>query len=129
MFPSGVTGLLAKDFGVHLGRRRAAYGYLRLRCHSESEIRSVDYVHTELHLLYITSVMAICLAIYFQLHSLSNCASWYIFGVVVLLAACIADIHAHVRERVYFETVITRGRIQQLLKEGGFVNDMTTNAA
>lgn len=119
----GVTGWLGSPrFSVGLGSRRAAYGYLRNKCNDKSEARNLDFIHTELHILYLSAVITIGFAIFQGVNDSSHAISLGITGCVILFAACMADIRAHIRQKTYFERVVGSESVRNLLVEGGFVD-------
>ena len=119
--PGGVTSWLASNFKIRRGSRRAAYSYLRYYCHEKSEVRHMDFIHTELHILYLSAVITLGFAIFQGATGSSHALPLGITGSLVLIAACVADIHAHMRERIYFEKVIDSNSVRKILAKGGFI--------
>lgn len=118
----GVTGWLGSRFSVGLGSRRAAYGYLRSKCSDKSEARHLDFIHTELHILYLSAIITIGFSIFQSISNSSHSIPLGITGCVILFAACMADIRAHIRQKIYFERVEGSESVRKLLAEGGFVD-------
>jgi uncharacterized membrane protein YgdD (TMEM256/DUF423 family) len=124
-----VTGWLGDAFLVPLGLRRAAYGYLRSKSHEESEVRRIDLVHTELHLLYSSAITSLTVGLYTKdMPTVTASSQILAIGLILFLSAVIADIQVHIRERVYFETVVGENRVRELLTEGGYCKKVDAKA-
>lgn len=118
---AGVTGWVGLEFHVPLGQRRSAYGYLRSECGDAAEVRKVDLIHTELHILYLSSVILSALGAYGFTAGQVSLGQVRLAGFLFFVAAVIADMHVHIRERIYFETVVGADRVGKLLQKGGYV--------
>ena len=118
-FPQGITSWIGTEHDIPFFQRRNAYHYLRQRLKDKAQIKDLEFIHTELHILYITAIIIIS----FFIHSYS----WV--GLIIMLAAAIADIKAHIRERQYFDTVLDANLITKLLSEGGFNKNAEQDAA
>jgi hypothetical protein len=114
------------DLGVPLGQRRAAYTYLRSKKSDDKEVQYLDYIHTELHILYITGIELCGFGIYLSTDPQKSGRAYIWVSVAILLAGILADIRSHISEARYWRYSNAAGPqfVTKLLAEGGFFDPM-----
>ncbi|MBA7683660.1 hypothetical protein ES703_92034 [subsurface metagenome] len=99
--PTSPTGYLRRIKKLKIGQVREAYTDIRRHFFEEKLRDKLDLDHSEIHLLWLTSVIGIFLFIYLSLVGNTDCMtrfSVFIASIFVYIAATIIDIKQHKKE-------------------------------
>lgn len=107
--------------GVRFGQRRAAYTTIRRHFFDDQQRERLDWNHSEVHVLYLTAVIAACVAVFVCMmkeppaNALAICA---LSGVLFWVAGLIRDISVHMSEGRLFKA--NKQEVLECLRQHGF---------
>lgn len=103
-------------------RRFTALKLIKRAPEYSDKCREVDLAHSELHMIYMTSLAVLVASFIAWLKCYNGNLSFFLIcaSVVIFLAAVIADIYQHTYEVYLLEGLNTEGKITELLERHGF---------
>jgi len=114
-----------KKYNVPVLKSRIFYNYLRRSFFNNEDRKKLDYAHSEIHMMYLTSLILFVVYFYFYCFLiLANGSSFYVLlgGVIILLSGIIIDIQQHRIEIRKLKYEFDDGKVIECLKKIGVKN-------
>ena len=126
---SSPTGWLG-SLGVPFRSRRSAYSEIRQHIVPDTYRERFDYVHTEIHILYLTVVECAAAGLYAV--TAAGLMSHRAIGLLLIAGACffaavVADVRQHRREFRFISKGEHGSSVERFLRENGYVNKDEAN--